>query len=99
MAFQPGDLVVCVSTQPNPACQPNPPSLLRLKKGALYRVAGYFPVSSARRYWGAKPMAGLQLVGVDHSLGHGWQAWRFRKVVAADQRFTESLRARKLEPA
>ncbi len=99
MAFQPGDLVVCVSTRPNPVAQPNPWTLEKLAEGAYYRVAAYCPVSLGRVYWGAKPMAGLQLVGVDHSPGHGWRAWRFRKVVAADQQFTDSLRARELEPA
>ncbi len=100
MSFQPGDVVVCINAQINPDCQPNPPTLHRLKKGALYRVARYLPVSSARvPYWGGKPMAGVQLVGVDHSPGHGWQAWRFRKVEPADQKFIESLQARKLEPA
>ncbi len=99
MAFEPGDVVVCISTEVNPGCQPNPPTLLRLKKGAFYRVARYDPVSPSRPYWGGKPMAGVQLVGVDHSPGHGWQAWRFRKVVSADREFIERLRVRKLEPA
>jgi len=99
MSFKPGDVVVCISTAVNPSCQPNPPTLERLEKGAMYRVASYFPVSSARAYWGAKPMAGLQLVGVDHSPGHGWQAWRFRKVVAADCTFIDRLRTREPEPA
>ena len=99
MCLQSGDVVVCINNEINPAGQPNPPTLLRLKKGALYRVATYFPVSGARSYWGGKPIAGVRLVGVDHSPGHGWQAWRFRKVVAADEQFTKQLRARKLEPA
>lgn len=99
MAFQPGDLVVCVSTEINPECQQYPSSLARLKRGGLYRVARYFPVSPGRIYWRGNPMAGLQLVGVDHRPSHGWQAWRFRKVEPADQWFTKSLRVRELEPA
>lgn len=71
MSFQPGDLVVCVSTRPNPAAQPNPWMLEKLAEGAYYRVAAYFPHPA---------MPGLQLVGVDHKPGNGWQAWRFRKV-------------------
>lgn len=94
MSFQAGDVVVCINAEINPDCQPDSRKLLRLKKGALYRVARYFPVSFGRAYWGAKPLAGLQLVGVDHSPGHGWQAWRFRKVVPADPAFIESLRVR-----
>jgi len=89
MAFQPGDLVVCVSTQPDPSCQPNPWTLERLAEGTYYRVAAYFPN-------GGKP--GLQLVGVDHRPGNGWYAWRFRKVVAADQAFSNLLRIEHLEP-
>lgn len=99
MSFQPGDVVVCINAQINPDCQPNPPMLERLKKGALYRVSAYFPVSFGRAYWGGKPMAGLQLVGVDHSPGHGWQAWRFRRVLPANRDFIESIRSRELEPA
>lgn len=99
MSFRTGDVVVCISTEVNPGCQPNPPSLLRLKKGALYRVANYLPVSPGRPYWGGKPMAGVQLVGVDHSPGTGWQAWRFRKVEPADPPFIARLRTRTLEPA
>lgn len=99
MSFQAGDVVVCINTEVNPDCQPDPPMLERLKKGALYRVARYFPVSPGRAYWAVKPMAGLQLIGVDHSPGHGWQAWRFRRVLPADREFTESIRIRELEPA
>ena len=89
MSFQPGDLVVCVSTQPNPAAQPNPWTLEKLAEGAYYRVTAYFPHPA---------MPGLQLVGVDHKPGNGWQAWRFRKVVAADQAFSDTLRMKCLEP-
>ena len=89
MAFQPGDLVACVSTQPDPSCQPNPWTLERLAEGAYYRVAAYFPN-------GGKP--GLQLIGVNHRPGNGWYAWRFRKVVPADCEFIKSLRERELEP-
>ena len=99
MPFKAGDVVVCINTEINPECQPNPPTLGRLKKGALYRVARYLPVVSGRVYWAAKPMAGLQLEGVDHSPGHGWQAWRFRTLLRADREFIESLRARHVEPA
>ena len=90
MAFQPGDLVVCVSTLPNPAVQPNPKMLERLKEGRYYRVTAYLPQPK---------IDGVQLGGVDHKPGDGWQAWRFRKVEPADEEFTKSLRARKLEPA
>lgn len=99
MPFETGDVVVCINAEINPDCQPNPPMVERLKKGALYRVARYFPVCIGRTYWGGKPMAGLQLVGVDHSPGHGWQAWRFRKLAPADHKFIERLQVRKLEPA
>lgn len=90
MSFHPGDVVVCVSTRPNPEAQLNPWTLERLTEGAYYRVAKYLPNPR-------KP--GLQLVGVDHSPGDGWHAWRFRKVVAADGKFIERLRVREFEPA
>jgi len=90
MAFQPGDLVVCVSTRPHPTCQPNPWTLEKLAEGAYYRVGAYFPNRG-------KP--GLQLIGVDHRPGNGWCAWRFHKVEPADEQFTKQLRVRKLEPA
>ena len=92
MYLKAGDLVVCINAHPNPNCQPNPSRLERLKKGGLYRVARYLPVEVGRKYWGGKPMTGLQLVGVDHSPGNGWQAWRFRKIVAAEPSFREALR-------
>src|SRR5947207_2142500 len=99
MSFNAGDVVVCINAEINPDCQPNPESLVRLKNGGIYRVARYFPVSVARAYWGGRAMAGLQLVAVDHSPGHGWQAWRFRKVLSADRDFIESLRVPDLETA
>jgi len=89
MAFQPGDLVVCVSNQPHPTCQPNPWTLERLAEGAYYRVAAYFPNHGT---------PALQLTGVDHRPGNGWFGWRFRKVVAADQAFSDTLRIKCLEP-
>lgn len=98
-SFQAGDVVVCISTEINSDCQPNPRTLERLKKGSLYRVAKYLPLAAGRAYWGDKPMAGLQLVEVDHSPGHGWQAWRFRKVLSADHEFIRSMSVRELEPA
>ena len=94
MYLKAGDLVVCINADVNPNCQPNPPTLDRLKKGMFYRVATYIPVSPSRAYWGGKPINGVQLVGIDHSPGHGWQAWRFRKVVSADGSFSASLRER-----
>ena len=92
MYLEAGDLVVCINADVNRNCQPNPRTLDRLKKGMFYRVATYIPVSPGRAYWGANPMAGLQLAGVDHSPGHGWQAWRFRKVVSAEESFNVSIR-------
>ena len=92
MYLKAGDLVVCIDASPNPNCQPTPPMLERLQKGRFYRVARYHPVSSARVYWRAKPMAGVELVGVDHSPGHGWQAWRFKKVVPAEASFGATIR-------
>ena len=92
MYLKAGDLVVCINARPNANGQPNPLALERLQKGKFYRVAKYHPVSSARVYWRAKPVAGVELVGVDHSPGHGWQAWRFRKVVAAEASFSAAIR-------
>ena len=92
MYLKAGDLVVCINARPNANCQPNPLTLERLQKGKIYRVGKYHPVSAGRVYWGTKPMAGVELVGVDHSPGHGWQAWRFRKVVAAETSFTATIR-------
>ena len=92
MYLKPGDLVVCIDARPNANCQPNPLTLERLQKGRFYRVARFHPVSSARVYWRAKPVAGVELVGVDHSPGHGWQAWRFRKVVPAEASFSATIR-------
>lgn len=83
MSFQAGDLVLCVSTRPNPRRQPNPWTLKRLKKGRYYRVAQYLPHPR---------MSGLRIVGLDHKPGDGWQAWRFRKVVSAEPGFIASLR-------
>ena len=92
MYLKAGDLVVCIDAQPHASCQPNPLSLEKLQKGKLYRVAKYHPVSSARVYWQAKPVAGVELIGVDHSPGHGWQAWRFRKVIPAEASFSATIR-------
>jgi|GEM_PF-3038349 len=90
MYLKPGDLVVCISNEPNPSYQPNPWMLERLETGGYYRVTNYFA---------GPPMCGLTLAGVDHAPGHGWQAWRFRKVVAADQAFSDTLRMKCLEPS
>jgi len=81
MYLKSGDLVVCISNEPNPSYQPNPWTLARLKIGGYHRV---------RNYIAGLPMCGLTLAGVDHAPGHGWQTWRFRKVVAADQAFLEN---------
>ena len=89
MSFQPGDMVVCISTEPDPSCQPHPWTLEELAEGACYRVAAYFPNHGT---------PGLQLIGIDHRPGDGWHAWRFRKVVAADHAFSETLRMPCLEP-
>ena len=92
MYLKAGDLVVCINARPNANGQPNPLALEKLQKGKFYRVARYHPVPAARVYWRAKPMAGVELVGVDHSPGHGWQAWRFRKVVPAEASFIATIR-------
>ncbi len=88
MYLKSGDLVVCISNQPNASYQPNPWTLERLKEGTYYRVSSYFEASA---------MCGVTLVGIDHAPGHGWQAWRFRKVVRAEAEFSRSLRI--TEPA
>ena len=88
MVFHPGEVVICVSAQPDQLCQPNQ-TLKELAEGAYYRVASYFPNGGdARRSTG----------GVDHRPGHGWYAWRFRKVLAADQEFSDVLRSKCPQP-
>ena len=64
--------------------------LLRLKEGARYRVAAYLPPPGR---------AGLQLVGVYHAPGDGWQAERFRKIEQADPQFIALIFQRKLQDA
>ena len=88
--FKTGDIVVCINACPNPDYQPSPTMLMRIKKGAIYRVAAYLPPPGR---------AGLQLVGVDHAPGHGWQAVRFRKIEPADPEFIALIRERELQDA
>ncbi len=90
LSFKPGDVVVCINARPNPAYQPDPNMLRHLREGALYRVAAYMPPPGR---------AGVQLVGVDHRPGDGWQAHRFRKVEPADPEFIALIRIRELEDA
>lgn len=89
MSFAQSDLVVCVSTHPIPDRQPNPWTLKRLREGAYYRVAAYFP---------NRGTPGLALAGIDHSPGRGWHAWRFRKITGADPAFCKVLQALCREP-
>ena len=87
MYLKAGDLVVCVSTKYNPSYQPNPWTLAALEERAYYRVARCFSgVTSTGR-----SMYGVTLVGVDHAPGHGWQAWRFRKIVSAEPSFGTTI--------
>jgi hypothetical protein len=88
--FTAGDIVVCVNAQPNPAYQPDASKLRRLKECSIYRVAAFLPPPG-------RP--GLQLVGVDHSPGDGWQAERFRKIEPADPEFIMSIADREVENA
>jgi len=90
ISFKAGDVVVCVDAQPNPEYQPKPSMLLRIKEGAVYRVAAFLPPPG-------RP--GVQLVGVDHAPGHGWQAERFRKIEPADPQFTALILERELQDA
>jgi hypothetical protein len=89
-AFKAGDIVVCINTRPNPVHQPDPAMLRRLREGAYYRVAAYLPPPG---------QAGLQLVGVDHAPGDGWQAERFRKIEPADPHFIALITKRELQDA
>jgi hypothetical protein len=88
--FTAGDIVVCVNAQPNPAYQPDASKLRCLKEGSVYKVAAFLPPPG-------RP--GLQLVGVDHSPGHGWQAERFRKIQPATAEFILLVKTNAHEPA
>lgn len=89
MSFQPGDAVVCVSTRPIRHASPTHGRSRDWRREPLPRGC-YLPHPT---------ISGGQLVGADHSPGHGWQAWRFRKVVSGDREFIERLRAREFERA
>lgn len=95
MYLKAGDLVVCISNKPNRSYQPNPWTLKRLQERAYYRVAG---CSSGITETGQR-MFGVTLVGVDHAPGHGWQAWRFRKIVSAEPSFQTAIRHSQTEAA
>ncbi len=89
MSFQVGDLVECVDASPGAHCLKCFQNHGKLRLGAIYRV-------SALSKSGTPQFSGFRAA---HEPGRGWRENRFRKITAADEQFTASIRKRKTAPA
>lgn len=86
--FAPGDVVVCVDVDTPNFDGLRPPNL---GLGRNYRVTGVYAGNTG---------IGLTLRGVSPAFGRlGFHAFRFRKLKAADEQFTEQMRALRPVPA
>lgn len=90
--FSAGDMVVCIDDEPVPG------KIVRsgepwLRAGRAYRIASVSSCSMTGNH-------GVMLRGLDITApAVGWHAWRFRKIEAADEKFSAHLLAIKQTPS